>query len=222
MSPLEVPVEIGREEAARRAQEELAKAKYGGVPPWLEDLLARVDRLLERLVEFLLGLDRDQPGAGVSPGFVVAATVLLAALAVVVWRVGVPKWRARTRDAAVGSDRAQAPQDYRSRAAAHAAAGRWSLAVQDQFRAVVRALEEAGVLDPRPARTAWEAASSAGRALPGCRDDLSFAAEVFNAVTYGDAAADAAVYDRLLSIDAAVTQAAATVDLAAEPAPAGR
>jgi hypothetical protein len=46
--PLEVPVRIGRDEAQRRAAEELAKAKYGGTPEWLTELAEQADRWVSR------------------------------------------------------------------------------------------------------------------------------------------------------------------------------
>ena len=36
LMPLDIPVGIDRDEARRRAVEELAKARYGGTPDWLE------------------------------------------------------------------------------------------------------------------------------------------------------------------------------------------
>ena len=64
-------------------------------------------------------------------------------------------------------------------------------AVRDRFRALVRELEVQTILDVRPARTAWEAAYRASRALPGCTEALRAGAESFNAVVYGDRPADA-------------------------------
>src|SRR5699024_2289351 len=44
------PIEIGRDEARRRAEEELARAKYQGMPEWLADLLQRLQDLLSGLI----------------------------------------------------------------------------------------------------------------------------------------------------------------------------
>ncbi|NEA03407.1 DUF4129 domain-containing protein, partial [Streptomyces sp. SID10116] len=68
---------------------------------------------------------------------------------------------------------------------AHAARAHWSQAVQERMRAVVRALEERALLDPRPGRTADEAAAEAGRTLPSHTDRLRAAARAFDDVTYG-------------------------------------
>ena len=62
--PLEVPVRIGRDEARRRAAEELAKAKYGGTPEWLLDLADRADSVAQRLVELFVRIFGDRVGGG--------------------------------------------------------------------------------------------------------------------------------------------------------------
>lgn len=216
--PLEVPVRIGRDEAQRRAAEELAKAKYGGTPQWLIDLADRADSVVQRLVELFARFfgGPTAGGGGVSWGFVIAVLILLAAVALVVWRVGLPRWRGRRRDAEVELDPTRAAQDYRSRSEEHAAAGDWAAAVRDRFRAVVRELEVATILDVRPARTAWEAAYRASRALPGCADALREGAETFNAVIYGDRPATEAAYRQLVALDEQVSAAAGRADLAAD------
>ena len=217
--PLEVPVRIGRDEAQRRAAEELAKAKYGGTPPWVVELSDRAEALLQRFVDLFLRFFSGPLGAGgggISWGFVVTVLILLAALAVVVWRVGLPRWRGRRRDAEVELDPARAASDYRGRSADHAAAGEWAAAVRDRFRAVVRELEVATILDVRPARTAWEAAYRASRALPDCADALRGGAETFNATVYGDRPATEAAYRQLVALDEQVRDAAGRADLAAD------
>ena len=217
--PLEVPVRIGRDEARRRAVEELAKAKYGGTPDWLIEAAGRADALLSRLAELFVrffGGPTAGGGGGVSSGFVVAVVILLAALALVIWRVGLPRWRGRRRDAEVELEPTRAAADYRGRSEEYAAAGDWAAAVRDRFRAVVRELEVATILDVRPARTAWEAAYRASRALPGCADALREGAETFNAVTYGDRPATDAAYRQLVALDEHVSAAAGRADLAAD------
>jgi hypothetical protein len=221
--PLEVPVRIGRDEAQRRAAEELAKAKYGGTPQWLSDLAERADAVASRLVELFLRIfgDRLGTGGGVNWGFVIVVLILLAAVVLVVWRVGLPRWRGRRRDAEVELDPTRAPADYRTTAEQAAAAGDWAAAVRDRFRAVVRELEVLTILDVRPARTASEAAYRASQALPDCTDALRAGAEAFNAVVYGDRAATPEVYRQLVALDGQVITAAGRADLAAEETVAG-
>lgn len=219
--PLDIPVEIGRDEARRRALDELAKAKYGGTPQWLQNAAERASRIVERIIDLYLRW-RNGPGAGagVSPGFVVAVALLLAALIVIVWRVGLPKWRKRVRQESLDLDPSRPAADYRSLSQRAADAGDWTGAVRDRFRAVVRELEIRTVLDVRPARTAWEAAYAASRALPDCGESLHAGAELFNQVVYGDGVAGAGAYAQLVALDETVTAAADTMDLAVEVEPA--
>jgi Domain of unknown function (DUF4129) len=216
---MDIPVRIGRDEARRRALAELNKAKYGGTPPWLNDLLDRAETLLTRLLELITRLSAARQGGGISWGFVIAVLILLVALGLVIWRVGLPRWRKRGSAGAVEVDSTRPPADYRELAEEHAARGDWRSAVRDRFRAVVRELEVRTILDVRPARTAWEAAFSAARTLPTCRDELVDGAELFNGVVYGDRAADSQAYARMVDIDSAVVSAADRVDLAAEAVP---
>jgi len=218
--PLDVPVRIGRDEAQRRAADELAKAKYGGTPPWVDSLADRFDRIIQWVVDLIVRaiLGRD-PGGGISWGFIIATVILVAAIGLVVWRVGLPRWQRRRRDAAVDLDPSRPAADYRRLADEHAQRGDWAAAVRDRFRGVVRELEVRTILDVRPARTAWEAAYSAARVLPASRDWLQQGAESFNAVVYGDRPADQAAYQQMVLVDEQVVAAADTTDWAAdEPA----
>lgn len=218
MTPLDIPVAIGRDEARRRALDELAKAKYGGTPEWLQQAGERAVRLLEQIGALLARWQANRQGGGISPGFVIAVVVALVLLALVVWRVGLPRWRRRAvAGESLDLDPTRPAADYRTLAERHARAGDWRSAVRDRFRALVRELEVRTILDVRPARTAWEAAYSAARTLAGNTDDLYDGAEMFNAVVYGGAGADEAAYGEMVRIDAAVTGAADTAELAAEP-----
>jgi hypothetical protein len=214
--PLDIPIRIGGEEARRRAVDELAKAKYGGLPDWADELLNRLGRVLDRIVEAALRFVFGSAGggAGVSPGFVIAVVLLLVAIGLVVWKVGLPRWRRHSRDAAVNLDASVPAADYRQLAGKHAEHSDWQAAIRDRFRALVRELEVRTILDVRPARTAWEAAYAASRLLPGCREELRTAAEDFSAVMYGERRADETLYRRMADIDDRVTSAADTVDLA--------
>jgi hypothetical protein len=213
--PLEVPVRIGRDEARRRAAEELAKAKYGGTPEWLVELADLADRWAERIVDLIIRIVLGRgDGGGVNWGFLLAVAIGLVAIALVVWRVGLPRWRPRRRDATVAADSTRPAADYRALAEHHAARGDWTAAVRDRFRALVRELETQAILDVRPARTAWEAAYRASQVLPTCREALQTGAESFNAVVYGDRPADSAAYRQMVAVEEWVTAAADQADLA--------
>ena len=54
---------------------------------------------------------------------------------------------------------------HRATAESYAAEGNWAAAIRHRLRAVARQLEETGVLNPAPGRTANELARDAGTAL---------------------------------------------------------
>ena len=128
--------------------------------------------MVQRLVELFVRIFGDRVGGRrrINWGFLLAVLLLLAAIGLVVWRVGLPRWQRRRRDAAVDLDPTRPAADYRSAGRAGRGGGDWAAAVRDRFRAVVRELEVQTILDVRPARTAWEAAYRASRVLPACRD----------------------------------------------------
>jgi hypothetical protein len=217
---LDIPVRLGRDEARRRAEEELAKAKYGGRNPGWDSLLERISRWLERLSDLYLRLTRSgQPGDGVSWGFVVAVLVLLVALGLVIWKVGLPRWRGRTAAGRLDLVPGTPAADYRNLAEAAAERGDWPAAVRDRFRGLVREMETRTLLQVRPARTAWEAAVTVARVVPAAEADLFLGADLFNRVVYGDQHAESTDYRQMVAVDAAVLAAADDVDLTADDVP---
>jgi len=203
--PAEVPVELGREAAQELAREELARQVYRDAGPGL------VQRVLGWLLD-LLGRALREVG-GVSPGGwagVAVLVVLLVAAAVAIrLKVG-PLGRSAARDAALFVGPELSARDHRERAELYAAEGEWAQAVRERLRAVVRTLEERGLLEPRPGRTADEAAAEGGRALPTCAQALRAAARVFDDVWYGGRTATADHDVQLRQLDEAVRTAVVT------------
>ena len=74
------------------------------------------------------------------------------------------------------------------RAAAEDAAARsdWSTAVVERYRAIIRSLDERGLIEDHPGLTAHEAAVAASAALGSLGAELVAAARVFDCVRYGD------------------------------------
>jgi hypothetical protein len=197
-----VPVELGRDEAAQLAREELAKQVYRDAGPGLVERLVRW--LLEQAGQLLDG------AAGVSPGgysgLVVVLLLVAAAVVAVRLKVG-PLGRRAAREEALFVGRTRTAAQHRAAADAHAAAGAWAEAVRERLRAVVRSLEERAVLDERAGRTADEAAAEAGRALPSCAVGLRAAAVLFDEVWYGGRPAGPESYAALRDLDAQVQAA---------------
>ncbi|MEV5336182.1 DUF4129 domain-containing protein [Streptomyces werraensis] len=192
----EPPVTLPRDPAREAARRELSKQMYHeNDPSWLQ-------RALETFwdwVDDLLGAaSTATPGGAL--GLVVIVVAALAVAAALWWRLGTPRRRPVTAPA-LFDDRPRSAAEHRAAAEAHAAQGHWNQAVQERMRAVVRALEERALLDPRPGRTADEAAAEAGRALPAHTDRLRTAARDFDGVTYGGRTAAEGTYRRLAALD---------------------
>lgn len=104
-------------------------------------------------------------------------------------------------------------------AAEHAAArGDYDTALRERFRAVLRGLEQRGMLEVRRSRTARETSDEAAAALPPeLSDELHPAAGAFDEVVYGGRPAAAGEYHRLTRADqfsaAAPPPAAEPVDV---------
>lgn len=89
------------------------------------------------------------------------------------------------------------------RGAAETAAGQhdYDTALRERYRAVVRGLEQGGVLEVRRSRTAQETAAAAVTAIPDRAAELPTAAYGFDEVVYGGRAATADEYRRLAQAD---------------------
>ncbi|TGY76209.1 DUF4129 domain-containing protein, partial [Cellulomonas shaoxiangyii] len=179
MRPLEVPVRPDAPTARRWVLEELADPAYSRE----ESLL---DRFLAWVAEQLEGLQ----GVGLPPAGALAVVVGVAVVVVLLalWIAGPVRGGLTTRRrarAVLAADDRRSADDLRAAADAAAAAGDWPTAVAERFRAVVRSLEERGVLDERPGRTAHEAAGLAARRLPGAADVLARGGDRFDDVVYG-------------------------------------
>ncbi len=191
-----VPVDVDRDSARDAAREELSRRLYREAEP---GLFERVVRWLFEQAMKLLG-----DFAGVSPGgyagLVVVLLVVVAAAVAVRLKVG-PMSRTASRGETLFTGRPRSAAEHRAAADVHAAAGEWAEAVRERLRAVVRGLEERSLLEPRPGRTADEAAAEGGAVLPDCARDLRQGAAIFDDVWYGGRAATAASHETLRRLD---------------------
>lgn len=196
------PVTTPRGPAQEAAERELSKAIYHQNDPSL------LDRALRQLFEWLDDLFGAASGATPGGPLGLLAVLILAVLVIAAlwWRLGAPR-RTATSAGTLFDDAVRSAADHRTAAEAHAAAGRWTEAVQERMRAVVRSLEERTLLDPRPGRTADEAAAEAAVSLPEHAGDLRAAARAFDDVTYGGRPGDADTYARLRTLDTTLDRA---------------
>lgn len=206
LAAAEPPVLPGAEEARRWAVEELAKPEYrDAAPSWL-------DTLWRNFLDWLQSLDGSQGEGAPVPSAVIALVIAaIIAAAVILAR---PRLNARNRRARDVFERetALAAADYRNRAEAAAAAGKWGDAVVDRFRALVRSAEERTILDPQPGRTADEAAAALSVPFSTESRRLARAAATFDGIRYGNRAADSNDYQEMLGIDASLDAIKPTSD----------
>ena len=139
------------------------------------------------------------------PGGWFTITVLLILLAVaIVVAVRIARRTMRTNrggDYALFGAHELSAAEHRATAEQYAAEGNWAAAIRHRLRAVARQLEEDGVLDPVPGRTATELARDAGRAVPDLAAELIRAANAFNDVTYGERPGTEPAYRMIADLD---------------------
>ncbi|MFI2350086.1 DUF4129 domain-containing protein [Streptomyces sp. NPDC019443] len=209
----DVPVDTPRIPAREAAERELSKPMYHENDPSL------LQRALNRFWDWIGGIFDAASGAapGGPLGLLVVALLVVGLIAALWWRLGTPRRTPETLDS-LFDDSPRSASEHRTAAEAHAAAGRWNQAVQERMRAIVRSLEERTLLDPRPGRTADEAAAEAGRSLPGHADGLRASAREFDDVTYGGRTADQQAYLRLRDLDLELERAKPQLSGAAQGA----
>jgi hypothetical protein len=190
----------GRDAAREAAHRELSRRAYAEAEPPLTYRIIRW--LLNRLSELLDKATASVPGGTV--GLLLLLLVVALVVAVVVVRLR-PSLRDQRSRQLFGLGQQLTADQHRQRAEQAAARGDHADAVRERLRAVVRELEQRGVLDPRPGRTADEVARDAGTAVPALAEPLRRGATVFDEVWYGGRLADATSYAVLVEVDRAVS-----------------
>lgn len=184
------PLTPDADEARAWAREELAKDDYTqGGDSWVTRLKDWWEHLLDSLGRGL--------GDAAGPwGVLAIIVVILAVGGLAVWLLVGPMRRARRRATVTGVlDDDRDAQSLADAAAAAAAAGDWTRATIEAFRATVRVLGDREVIDVIPGLTADEAAAAAGSARASLRQPMSVDAEVFDGLRYGQVVATRAHYE---------------------------
>ena len=198
----EPPVLPSADEARRWAAEELAKPEYrDAAPSWL-------GTLWRNFLDWLRSLDGSSTGdAAQVPGVVIAIVVATIIVAAVI--LARPRLNARVRrpKEVFERDVAVHAADYRARAEAAAASGKWGDAVVERFRALVRSAEDRAILDPQPGLTADEAARVLSLPFGTEARRLELAAAMFDGIRYGNRAAGRADYQAMAHLDASLEAA---------------
>lgn len=198
----DVPVVPDRDTAREWLTSELQRPEY-----------AERESLLTRLVNWVLDWLNtiDWPDTSMSgPQLGVVVTVVVVVVLAIAWLVVGPVRLGRERAGSaevLDADDARTAKQMRAAADAAAGAGDWRTATVERFRAVVRSLEERVIIEPRPGRTAQEAAADAGTRLPAQAAGLRAGADLFDGVEYGDRVATVEDDAALRALEAEVTAA---------------
>jgi hypothetical protein len=187
-------IDIDRDAAHQAAQIELGKPIYSKASV-AQQFIDWINEQFYRLLEKTASI----------PGGWFTTTVLLILLAVaVVVAIRIARRTMRTNrsgDYLLFEAAQLTAAQHRATAESYAAEGNWTAAIRHRLRAVARQLEETGVLNPAPGRTANELARDAGAALPHLAGELSRAATAFNDVTYGEQPGTQAAYQMIADLD---------------------
>lgn len=192
------PLTPGRDLARELAQAELRHPRYHQHDPG--PLRRAVSALTDRLDL--------SPGGGPSrvpaPSGQIAVLLLLVVVGLVVWSVLRTTASVASGGKGTGAlfdSEALTSAQHRSAADDFALRGEWALALRERMRALVKGLEERGLLDPRPGRTAAEASEEASAVLPGHIEALREATGRFERVWYGGQDATAEDQDMVRRLD---------------------
>ncbi|WP_422744155.1 DUF4129 domain-containing protein [Mycobacterium sp. WMMD1722] len=186
-------IDIGRDAARDAAQRELDKPIYPK-GSWSDQLSQWFEELLYRIAQ----AGSTVPGGWLTMGVLLA---LLAVAVIVAARIASRTLRTARGETALFDGGELGAAEHRAIAERYAAAEDWALAIRHRLRAVARALEETGALQPVPGRTATELARDASPLIPSLADELRSAATLFNDVTYGGRPGDRAGYRLVAGLD---------------------
>jgi hypothetical protein len=187
-------IDIDRDAAHEAAQRELSKPIYPKA-----SLTERLSEWIDELIYRIMVKGSSLPGGW----FTITVLIILLVVAVVV-AIRVARRTMRTKrgaDYALFGGHELSAAEHRTTAERYAATGNWAAAIRHRLRAVARQLEESGVLNPVPGRTATELARDAGQAVRDLSSELLRAADAFNDVTYGERPGTEAAYRMIADLD---------------------
>jgi hypothetical protein len=180
-------------------KQELAGSDYQS--PWLDSVIRWIRDVLGNLV------DGARQVTGLSPVVTAGLAVLLIAL--LGWIL--PKVR-RERAAAVSreavlKDLTITASRYRDLAAQALRDGRFGDAILNGFRAIAKDMNDRGLLNDAPGRTAHEVSLALASPFPDHADRLAGAADLFDSVRYGHRRANEGQASQIRALDAELAQA---------------
>ncbi|MDR0504493.1 MAG: DUF4129 domain-containing protein [Bifidobacteriaceae bacterium] len=191
-----LPVEPSADQARQLLRQELENSQYHRGPTLLQQVLQWLDNL------FAGGMQTAPPRV---VAIIIFVSLLVIVLVVLFSRL--LKRRAagnqKTSRAVLSSNQPATAAKARRLADKCAAAGDLRGACLARFQAIVLTLLERQIINPPAGATAQEITEQALRNLAEPLDGLSAAASLFDALAYGDLAAQASDYDQFITLDQA-------------------
>lgn len=206
--PLDVPVDPDAPEATQWLIDELSKAPYQAAQPTL------FDRVAKAISDWLSSLQLGSADGPPTVGLVVVIALVAGALVVAFLLFGLPRLNRRSRVAGslFGEDDARTAARIRQDAERAAAAGDYSTAVMEMFRAIARGLAERTIITTSPGTTARDFAARTGSTFPGLADRLADSAAVFDGVRYLDRTGTAEQYAAIAALENDLRSAKSPLD----------
>lgn len=188
MRPFTVPVEPDAPEAREWLLDELSKPVYEQANPnWF-------DTATQALWDWINSLFAEGFGGPPVLTLVLLGLLIVGGLALAFVIFGAPRLNRRSAasGAVFGERDERDASSLRKAANEAAAAGDWTVAVEEMFRAIARGLSERAVLTASPGTTAHEIAERAVPAFPVLAEAIRRAARAFDDVRYlgGEGSAD--------------------------------
>jgi Domain of unknown function (DUF4129) len=193
-------IDIDSDAAHDAAQRELGKPIYPR-PSLTEQLMAWLDDILYKVFTNGSWL----PGGWITLALLLTVLAVALFVAIRVVRRTMRTNRGSAQSLFGGHDLGAA--QHRAEAERSAAQGDWAVAIRHRLRAVARGLEETGVLDPVPGRTATELARDGATARPDLQSEFRHAADTFNDVSYGQRQGTEAEYRQIAELDGTLLRA---------------
>jgi Domain of unknown function (DUF4129) len=216
---LGVPVEPDAPDARDLLLDELTDPAYAESQPTWFDLVTQ--SVLDWLGSLRLAEGEGPPALA----FVIGAIVLAAAIIAAIVIYGLPRWRTRSRlqgGELLGENDRRTARQLRRDAERAAAAGDWSLAIAERYRAIARSLDERTIVTALPGTTAHGFARAAARQFPEHAARLEAAADRFDGVRYLDRPGAADDYALVRALDDTIAAAPSPLPALAEFAAAPR
>lgn len=189
---------------------ELSKPEYQtGKANWAKVITQAIE-------DWVRSLQLQSGPAGLSPvGILIIIVVGVVILGLAFLIFGLPRLNRRSSAAGslFGDDDSRAADALRAAAERAAAAGDFSTAVAEGFRAIARGLSERGVVTTFPGTTASGFAHRAGEQFASLAPDLGRAADAFDSVRYLGLTGDSEQWALVRGLDRALQNAKPRADL---------